>query len=53
MVREQEAEDLEEVPDSACLSQKLMADGRAKDNIIDFLIWERESYPAFLFGGVA
>jgi hypothetical protein len=35
-------EDLDEVPDSAYLSQKLVADGTAKENIIDFLIWERE-----------
>ena len=35
-------EDLDEVPDSAYLSQKLVADGTAKDHIINFLIWERE-----------
>ncbi|MFQ6026827.1 MAG: DinB family protein [Dehalococcoidia bacterium] len=36
------SEDLNEVPDSAYLSQALVADGTARENIIDFLIWERE-----------
>lgn len=35
-------EELDEVPDSAYLSQKLVADGTAKEDIIDLLIWERE-----------
>ena len=42
VVRSLRPEELDEVPDSAFLSQKLVADGTAKENIIDFLIWERE-----------
>jgi hypothetical protein len=42
MVKTLKPEDLDDVPDSAYLSQKLLADGTAKGNIIDFLIWERE-----------
>ncbi len=42
VVRSPRPEELDEVPDSAYLSQKLVADGTAKENIIDFLIWERE-----------
>ena len=42
VVRSLRPEELDEVPDSAYLSQKLVADGTAKENIIDFLIWERE-----------
>lgn len=42
VVRSLRPEDLDEVPDSAYLSRKLVADGTAKENIIDFLIWERE-----------
>ena len=34
--------DLDEVTDSARLSQALVEDGTAKENIIDFLIWERK-----------
>jgi len=35
-------EDLDEIPDPAYLSRKLVEDGTARENIIDFLIWERE-----------
>jgi hypothetical protein len=42
VVQKLKPEDLDEVPDAAYLSSKLVEDGTANPNIIDFLIWERE-----------
>jgi hypothetical protein len=42
VVRDLKPEDLDEVPDLAYLTQRLVADGTAKNDIIDFLIGERK-----------
>jgi hypothetical protein len=41
-VRDLKPEDLDEVPDPAYLTQRLVADGTARDDIVDFLIGERK-----------
>jgi uncharacterized damage-inducible protein DinB len=42
VVQKLKPEELDEVPDAAYLSSKLVEDGTANQNIVDFLIWERE-----------
>lgn len=43
VVKTLKPEDLDDIPDAAYLSNKLVEDGSASPDIIDFLIWEREN----------